>query len=526
MKPFAQISIGACTGALAAFVWFMAHPNEPQTQSTHPAADDVSERATGSAGPEVVEALPPEAEQEYASASEWAFIDPEGFLGHAGSAASIAPLVGGLNELIAVDPERVWTIVAPFNGKGSDEIDALYLKAIRGMVGRDPPGAIARLQNVAAGPQRDPVLAAIAEAYAAFDADGALAWTMSIQPASAEALNSVLETVASSDLLRAHDMMRLAGDRIPDTTLIGPALARAALGGGQAPATLASALAARGDDDASNILGTLMSDWTLQEPESAVAWMNNNETYLTDELTRSTVYNLAFEDVTLAAELTALVPASAQQQWLAEVANRYGQFDIEAALRWLPEHAHRAGYAEILNRTLLGAVTLSRASPEPVARFIETSTAEISEEAIMRTGYAYADQDPQAAMRWALGLSNPEHARTAASAAADAWAANDGSAAQNWAMTQPRGPMRDVILSSMLESSPFYEGIDHRALVRAHTSVDAAQDSIYWFIVRDVANRREVTAESQARVDWMLEQLTDPVLRQQALEQIAAVESQ
>jgi hypothetical protein len=41
------------------------------------------------------------------------------------------------------------------------------------------------------------------------------------------------------------------------------------------------------------------------------------------------------------------------------------------------------------------------------------------------------------------------------------------------------------------------------------------------FILRDVVNRRDVTAESRAQVEWMLDQLTDPELKRDAEERIA-----
>jgi hypothetical protein len=272
------------------------------------------------------------------------------------------------------------------------------------------------------------------------------------------------------------------------------------------------------------VLAALMQIWTPQDPEGAVAWMNDNEAFLTDELTRAAVYNLAFEDVTLAAEFTERVPDGAQTQWLAEVANRYGQFDIAAALRWLPRYEGRPGYAEILNRTLLGAATLSRSLPqtETVARFIEGTNADVSYESVMRTAYSYAELDPAAATQWALGLSDPERQAWAAASVADGWAGNDAPAAQRWALAQPRGALRDEMLGAILAGGVFYEGLDRRALVQAFSSPAAAQESIYQFIIRDVVNRRDVTAESQAQIEWMLERLTDPELRRQAEARIAA----
>jgi hypothetical protein len=298
-------------------------------------------------------------------------------------------------------------------------------------------------------------------------------------------------------------------------------MARAALAGGQSPGPIANTLVRRGEPDADIIMRGLMQGWMLQQPESAVDWMNANEVYLTDELTRAAVYYLAFNDVTNAAALTDSVPVGAQGQWLSEVASRYGQFDIEAALQWLPRYEGRPDYTEILNRTLLGSATLSRTTPQAVADFIASTSADISYEAVMRTGYSYADHEPEAAMQWALGLSNPEYAGWAAAAAIDGWGGEDAPAAQRFALAQPPGALRDQMLSSLLRGGVFYEGLDHRALVRAHTSPAAAQESIFMFILRDVVTRRDVTAESRAEVEWMLEQLTDPELRRQAEERIA-----
>src|SRR5690606_458804 len=118
----------------------------------------------------------------------------------------------------------------------------------------------------------------------------ALRWAVSVMPPSPDAVDSVLETVASTELLRAYDLMQQARGGVVNADSLGYAMARAALGSGQAPASLASALAARGEPDADIILSGVMQTWTLQEPERAVAWMAENEAYLTDELTRAAVY--------------------------------------------------------------------------------------------------------------------------------------------------------------------------------------------------------------------------------------------
>jgi hypothetical protein len=235
------------------------------------------------------------------------------------------------------------------------------------------------------------------------------------------------------------------------------------------------------------------------------------------------VFYLAFEDVEVAAELTERVPASAQDQWLSEVALRYGQFDIEKALAWLPRSRNRASYRELQSQTLFGGsrMSVSLPSTETVARVIATAQDDVDENIVSQAAYAYGGLDPRAAVRWALDLAEPQRI-WAVSAVVDAWAQRDGPAAQRWAIEQPRGALRDEILGTILEGAIIYNGVDPRALVEGFTSQAAAQESIYQFIVRDVVNRRDVTAASRAQVDWMLERLTDPDLRRQADERIAA----
>jgi len=525
MKPMTQLGLGVCGGALATLLFHTAYLLQPTEPSASVLPVRIEPSTSTGSFPGQVDNQPtgePLAMAGDLPAGDWAFLDPVGFFDYAERTASIDDLIAGLEVLIAIDPERVFELVSRFNSAGSAEINELYLHAIRGMAGRDPLAAIARLQGIADGPQRDPILAAIAQGYSTVDPDAALQWAASILPPSPDTVDSVLETVASTDLLRAYGLMLQAQGRVADTMNSGYAMARLALASGQPPGSLASNLAAQSGPEADNILSGLMQGWMLQEPDRAVDWMIANEAQLTDELTRAAVYYLAFEDVTRAAELTARVPASAQGQWLSEVANRYGQFDIEAALRWLPQYESRPGYAEILNRTLTGSVMPPGASPLVVARFIATSNADISDEAILRTGYSYARFDPEAATQWALGLNDPERAGVAAAAVADVWAGEDGPAAQRWALEQPRGALRDQIVGAVLTSGVFNESIDKQALVQAFSTPAAAQESIYMFILRDVVNRRDVTPESQAQIEWMMERLTDPELKRQAEERIAA----
>jgi hypothetical protein len=237
MKPLARFAFGTGGGALLALLYHTMAADRPLSAT----ADSFFDLAVGGPDPVVSErvgvrtpsatiaaadrlpaadGIPAEFRASFASVDDWAFFDPAGFFAHAEAATSIDQLIEGLEVLIATDPARVMEIAARFQGKGSRDIDELYLHAIKGMVGRDRYAAVIRLQGVAAGPQRDPILAAISEAYASIDADAALQWAASLVPPAPGALDGVLETVAATDLLRAYELMQQLPGRIANAEVL------------------------------------------------------------------------------------------------------------------------------------------------------------------------------------------------------------------------------------------------------------------------------------------------------------------
>jgi hypothetical protein len=571
MKPIVRFVVGTCCGAVAAFLYLAVDSARSLTSPTELAADrtrnyadsdvaptvlvSTSERAAteplnalrealaiesaftrtnASAGvariwarqdPEAALAaaaeVPAASRSDYldAVAREWAFVDPAGFFAYAEAANSIDELIDGLEVLIATDPQRVFEIAARFNAPAQPDIEALYLHAVRGMAGRDPAGTIARLQFIATGAQRDPILVSIAEAYSAIDAKAALAWAMSVVPPSPDALSEVIETVASGDLLAAYAMLQQVPGGGVSAGSLGTALVEAALRGRQPAAPLASALAVRAEPEAVVLLTRLMQQWAQREPENAVAWMAGNEAYLTDELTSAVVFNIAFEDVSLAAELADRVPPSAQRQWLDAVANRYGQFDAEAGMAWLARYEGVSGYDKLLNSLLGGA---SRSSPEFVAEYIETSGALFDRNLVLRTASSFVEQNPEAATQWAMRIDDTEHSAWALEGVVDRWSQTDGSAATRWVLSQPRGAARDRLLGTMMLSSAISPSIDPAAILDAYASEATGQRMLAEYIFRATRVPRSMLDDSLARAEPLLELISDPVFRQQAEEQIAA----
>ena len=573
MRPATLLALGACGGALAAFVFIAlaasrtvstpsatlsdtglepnARPQAVLDSATQRAAERAAEspdaalrealalesdamrttaaaqvarvwaRQDARAALAAAEQLPADYRAAFlsAAASEWAFVDPVGFFTYAEAAASIDALIAGLELLIATDPERVFEIAGRFNGPNRPEIEALYLHAIRGMAGRDPVGTAARLQAVATGEQRDPILASIAEAYAVIDADAAFVWAMSVMPPSMDALGKVMETVASNDLLRAYEMLQQVPRNAANTSTLAAAMVDAALRGRQSPAPLASALAVRTEPEAAAMLQSLMQRWVLREPESAVEWMAGNEAWLTDQLARVAVSGLAFEDVGLAAELAQRVPPSAQHLWLDAVANRYGQFNAEAGVDWLVRYEGRQDYDELLTSLLRGA-TIS--SPEFVAEYIGTSDIYFDQSLVAQTAMSYVQRNPEAAAQWAMQIDDPEYAEWALEGVVDRWTQRDAPAAARWVLNQPRGSARDRLLDTMLLTSVVNPDADPEAMLAAYSSEASAQRTLSQFIFRSTRVPSGMLDASLARAEAMLEHITDPLFRQQAEDQIEA----
>jgi hypothetical protein len=538
MKQIMLFAVGTCLGVIAAVLYVAVYSGPADWSSTESWPDRTTLPANIDSSRSAVDswvrggALPDDTLREVlatgsgelrdgdvsAAASEWAFFDPAGFFAHAEAADSIDDLIAGLKILIATDPERVWTIAARFNGPDTPAVNELYLHAVRGMAGRDPYGTIARLEGIATGSQRGAILASIAQGFATIDADAALAWAMGVVPASMDALAKVFETVASTDLLRAYDMTRRVQGEALNAQGLAAAMTDAALRSGQSPASLASSLATRGESGADRLLATVMQQWTLREPESAVAWMSANEAHLTNELATAMAGRLAFEDVVLAAELAGRVPSIVRYQWLDAVASRYGQFDLDQAMNWVTGYQGQPGYDTILARVLSGGLISDAGF---VADYIETSDIDFDRGLIQSAAGTLVQQDPVAAVEWAMRLGDAERSAWAIESAVGRWAQTDGASATRWALNQPPGRERDEILDAMMLMSPVSPGVDPAALLGAYDSDAAAQRTLAEVIFRSTRVPRNMLDDSLAQAESLLEYLTSPAMREQAEEQIA-----
>ncbi len=462
-------------------------------------------------------ALPAEVRTLFESvvATEWAFIDPAGFFAYAEVAASIDHLVQGLYVLIATDPERVWQIAGSHPQLGNEAVATLYLSAVRGMVNRDPRGAITRLEPLATGRQRGPMLNAIAIAYADMDIDAALAWAVSIEPSSADAVSAVLRAIASDDLIRAYDVTTQieTGVTLASASVTWP-LVESALAGRQAPQALADTLVQRGDSALTGrLLESLISQWVIADPDEAIPWISTNLAHVDADAWPRLAQNIVSRDIGIVTQLTELVPPEVQGAWLERIALWYGQMDGEEALAWIAAYEGHPSYSDALTR-VIGAAGIT--SPQFLVDFLDTSNAEVGRPAIQVAADFLTQASPENAIQWATELVDAERSAMAIEGVVSAWVNIDPVAVQRWALDQPRGESRDRILDAVMLEGALSVDMDREALLSAYASDAAAQQIIAASIERAARHPMRFRETSMQQFERMIERLTDPELRQQA----------
>jgi hypothetical protein len=153
-----------------------------------------------------------------------------------------------------------------------------------------------------------------------------------------------------------------------------------------------------------------------------------------------------------------------------------------------------------------------------VARLIETSSVRIGESAIWPVARGFTREDPDAAIQWAMGLTDPETSRLATGAVVSIWVDIDSEAAQRWVLRQPRGARRDGVLDTLMLDG-VRQQLDRRALVAAFESEAAAQKSIVGYIQR--VGRSYRPGDPSTDVDLLMTLLRDPAERRRAEDVIA-----
>lgn len=313
--------------------------------------------------------------------------------------------------------------------------------------------------------------------------------------------------------MRAYEITRqLDSDVIAAS--VAWSLTESALEGQQTPQALADALVQRGEPQfTSTLLESLITQWIIADPDDAVPWMLNNQTYVNADSWPRLSRSVVTRDIAIAVELVERVPREFQGEWLAGVAFWYGQMDAEGALDWITEYESHPSYGDVLTRVVAFAGVMN---PQFLVDFVETSDAAVGRDAIQMAANYLTQADPYDAVQWATGLVDAERSAMAMEGVVSSWLVTDPAAVQRWTLDQPRSQSRDRILDALMLEGVLSADLDRESLLDAYASDSAAQQIIAASIERGARTPARFRETSMPQFELMIERLTDPELRQQA----------
>jgi hypothetical protein len=362
---------------------------------------------------------------------------------------SAAKDVGLWHQIASSEPalvlERLDAI--PLELKGSVE-----RAAIQSLAQRDPQAAIARLEQTPPGPARQQLVQVIARSYAERDANGALAWARSLQPAAPDALPIVLSTIASKEPMRAIDLASEIATPVERTrALQAVAMSAAMQDPSVAKPLLERMLALPNDAQRQNAVQSVVSIWASRAPVDAAEWLLSNSEHAPPEAVAQVAVQFARLDAPRAAAFAARLPGDARSPWLRGVASAYAASDPRAAITWVEQFRGSPEYDDTAIAVLQSA---AQYDPVAAARLFETiDRAEYRRSAAGTVAMQWASQDPAAAAAWVSGLRDDGSRMGAMAAVTNLWVTRDAPAARAWVMSQPVSGARDGAVSALVSMS-------------------------------------------------------------------------
>ena len=217
--------------------------------------------------------------------------------------------------------------------------------------------------------------------------------------------------------------------------------------------------------------------WAQSDPGAAIAWLGS----LGDRNARQNGFSqigaeLAQRDIETAVRLTDQIPADSRAMWIANVANGYAQYDVEAAVQWMKKSQSAPGYPQALPSFLW---TLAQQDPDAAFSFATQAGDDDRErdQAIASVVQAAAQQTPATAAKWIAHISDENIRRAAVTQVVGQWAAYDLSGARKWASSLDTGLLRDAALTSLIAySSSSLEEVE--PLIMQIQSGDARMEAV------------------------------------------------
>jgi hypothetical protein len=367
-----------------------------------------------------------------------------------------------------VDPRKVLELAGELSGDAGRTARSF---ALQNYASTDPLAALARVEQLPPGGERDQLMGVVAAGYARVDPEGALAWAQSLQPPPANVLFAVLSSLARTDPDRALDIaLSMPASRGPSfgpppTLIVAQLLTNTA-----DPEKIANRVLTVPDRLLrEQTLSAMASSWSTKDPAAALRWLVENRERVPPSSLLQAAQQLAASDPTAAASYSSQVPNDLRGAWLASVAAGYAQNDAKGAMSWVAQYQGQPGY-----EGAVAAIVQRAADYEPAtaARLLETMNIASPEYfgAVSSIAYRWGRQSPRDAAQWAAGLNDDAPRRNALSAVLAQWSSSDPAAARAWVLGMPNGNARDAALMPIvMNAASGGETIDH-ALVDAFSA--------------------------------------------------------
>jgi hypothetical protein len=345
----------------------------------------------------------------------------------------------------------------------------------------DPYGAIALLDRLMPGRDRDVLLQAIGEELGRQDPDLALAWFDSLEGSPPPGLyGSLLRGIAHNQPQRAFELALLDSNEPFANVYLMSVTSTILQNGGVSFASLADRVLAT-DDRLGREVGmqSLINAAAGNNPEDVLSWMVGNMESVGHRTLYQAATLLARQDPDATIQYTQLLPTEYKEGWVRAVAAGFAENDPARAREWLQQFRGDAIYDA-------GMTAIVQAS---------------------------AMRDPAGAAALLPSFADAAARDRAATTVAQHWAGRTPGAAGAWAATLPVGPFRDAALAGTMMSSRELPNAETLALFQSDQARERAVLGVALRRAREDHNYARGLGDAWAMVDRHIE---DPDLRRQA----------
>lgn len=454
--------------------------------------------------------------------SAWAEQDPNAVFQWLETADPVALQASAtaFQSLARNDAERLLAIVDDLPPMLRNAARSAYLQVL---VERDPVAAIAELDFMAAGQEREQMMQTVAQAYAQQDPDSALAWVRTLSPPSQSAMQAVLRGIALVDVDRAIDVFVEMLDEQGSAPFSDPTSLTGSLSFSMMLSTLSSnganvsrltdKLLESNDPRMQSILSSTLASWSSRDMDAALSWTLANAAELDRVVFDRLGRRLAETDLDRAMTTLEQLGPTQRQAWMDGMVSQMARTDLDRAVQFVDGYRGQPGYDSAVGRLVQ---EMARSDPERAARKLsEVGSSADTMSAAFMIAREWSNTDPLSAARWALSeISDEQTQANALSTITSTWAQRDSAAAERWLFGLASGPERDAAANGLVQAAAQAGEFEPRYL-EAYSSDEASQKGAMNAIIT-------IGRTDPARADDLMNaHLTDPALRRQAEEAIA-----